>query len=103
MCRDLIHDRRRFRGDVCIYDPLTALTEIFAGVSGQTARTTGPRLADLPVEERLKQHIIDGERLHLEESLELALHTTWSEFCRPCKITTETMGPMEGTIWKAWV
>ncbi len=76
VCRDLIHDRRRFRGDVCIYDPLTALTEIFAGVSGQAARTTGPRLADLPVEERLKQHIIDGERLHLEESLELALHTT---------------------------
>ncbi|KKZ11390.1 MAG: methionine synthase [Candidatus Synechococcus spongiarum SP3] len=73
VCRDLIHDRRRFAGDVCIYDPLTALTEMFAGVSGQAARTTGPSLADLPVEERLKQHIIDGERLNLEESLELAL------------------------------
>lgn len=75
-CRDLIHDRRRFRGDVCSYDPLTVLTEMFAGVSGQAARTTGPRLADLPVEERLKQHIIDGERLNLEESLELALQKT---------------------------
>ncbi|OOV33928.1 methionine synthase [Candidatus Synechococcus spongiarum] len=75
ICRDLIHDQRRFAGDVCTYDPLTALTEIFAGMSGQTARTTGPTLADLPVEERLKQHIIDGERLNLEESLELALQT----------------------------
>ncbi|MXY63566.1 MAG: methionine synthase, partial [Synechococcus sp. SB0665_bin_28] len=76
VCRDLIHDRRRFSGDVCIYDPLTALTEMFAGVSGQAARVTGPSLADLPVEERLKQHIIDGERLNLEDSLELALQTT---------------------------
>lgn len=76
VCRDLIHDRRRFSGDVCTYDPLTALTEMFAGVSGQAARATGPGLADLPVEERLKQHIIDGERLNLEDSLELALQTT---------------------------
>ncbi|MXZ83986.1 MAG: methionine synthase [Synechococcus sp. SB0666_bin_14] len=76
ICRDLIHDRRRFAGDVCTYDPLTALTEMFAGVSGQAARTTGPSLADLPVEERLKRHIIDGERLNLEESLKLALQQT---------------------------
>ena len=76
VCRDLIHDRRRFAGDVCTYDPLTALTEMFAGVSGQAARTTGPSLADLPVEERLKRHIVDGERLNLEESLELALQRT---------------------------
>ena len=73
VCRDLIHDRRHFAGDVCTYDPLTALTEMFAGVSGQATGTTGPSLADLPVKERLKQHIIDGERLNLEESLELAL------------------------------
>ena len=76
VCRDLIHDRRRFSGDVCIYDPLTALTEMFAGVSGPAARTTGSRLEDLPLEERLKQHIIDGERLNLEESLALALQQT---------------------------
>ena len=76
VCRDLIHDRRRFTGDICTYDPLTALTEMFAGVSSQAARTTGPKLEDLPVAERLKQHIIDGERLNLEESLELALQQT---------------------------
>ena len=76
VCRDLIHDRRRFDGEVCTYDPLTALTEMFAGVSGQAARAAGPRLEDLPVEERLKQHIIDGERLNLEDSLALALENT---------------------------
>ena len=26
-----------------------------------------------------------------------------SEFFRPCKLMTETMGPMEGTTRKAWV
>ena len=31
VCRDLIYDNRRFEGDICTYDPLTKLTEIFAG------------------------------------------------------------------------
>ncbi|MFM7674263.1 MAG: homocysteine S-methyltransferase family protein, partial [Synechococcus sp.] len=84
VCRDLIHDRRRFEGipegtrateaaatgAVCIYDPLTELTKLFEGVSAREARASGPSLADLPVEERLKQHIIDGERMGLEASLQ---------------------------------
>ena len=69
VCRDLINDSRRFDGDVCIYDPLTVLTTLFEGVSTKEARSSGPSLADLPVEERLKQHIIDGERIGLEEAL----------------------------------
>ena len=69
VCRDLIFDRRRFEGDVCTYDPLTKLTTLFEGVSAKEARQSGPSLADLPVEERLKQHIIDGERIGLEEAL----------------------------------
>ena len=32
-------------------------------------------MADLPIEERLKQHIIDGERIGLEPSLDEALQT----------------------------
>ncbi|MBF2072908.1 MAG: methionine synthase [Synechococcales cyanobacterium C42_A2020_086] len=73
VCRDLIYDRRRFDNDgICIYDPLTRLTELFAGVSAKDART-GNSLADLPIEERLKQHIIDGERIGLEDALRLAL------------------------------
>ena len=73
ICRDLIYDRRRFDGPVCIYDPLTELTKLFEGVSAKQARESGPSLADLPVEERLKQHIIDGERIGLEVALQEAL------------------------------
>jgi 5-methyltetrahydrofolate--homocysteine methyltransferase len=75
VCRDLIHDRRRFENGICTYDPLTSLTTLFAGVSAKDARASGPSLADLPVEERLKQHIIDGERIGLEASLAEALTT----------------------------
>ncbi|MFZ0407658.1 MAG: homocysteine S-methyltransferase family protein, partial [Cyanobium sp.] len=77
VCRDLIYDRRRFEseaaGAICTYDPLTELTTLFEGVSAREARASGPSLADLPVEERLKQHIIDGERIGLESSLQEAL------------------------------
>ncbi|EDY38775.1 methionine synthase [Cyanobium sp. PCC 7001] len=79
ICRDLIYDRRRFEseqpGAICTYDPLTALTTLFEGVSAKEARASGPSLADLPVEERLKQHIIDGERIGLETALDEALQT----------------------------
>ena len=75
VCRDLIHDNRRFDNGVCIYDPLTELTKLFEGVSAKEARASGPQLSDLPIEERLKQHIIDGERIGLEEALKLALET----------------------------
>ena len=75
VCRDLIHDRRRFENGVCIYDPLTELTTLFEGVSTKEARASGPSLADLPIEERLKQHIIDGERIGLEDALKIALES----------------------------
>ena len=75
ICRDLINDRRRFEDGVCVYDPLTVLTTLFEGVSTKDARASGPSLSDLPVEERLKQHIIDGERIGLEEALNLGLES----------------------------
>jgi 5-methyltetrahydrofolate--homocysteine methyltransferase len=71
VCLDLIYDRRKFEGEVCIYDPLTKLTEIFAG---KTTKKDSSNIANLPIEERLKQHIIDGERLGLENSLAAALN-----------------------------
>ncbi|MBW0174278.1 MAG: methionine synthase [Vulcanococcus sp.] len=73
VCRDLINDNRRFDNGVCIYDPLTELTKLFEGVSAKEARASGPQLSDLPIEERLKQHIIDGERIGLEDALKIAL------------------------------
>ena len=72
VCRQLIYDNRQFEGNVCIYDPLTELTKLFEGVSAKEARSHGS-MADLPVEERLKQHIIDGERIGLEDALAIAL------------------------------
>lgn len=89
VCRDLIHDRRRFEGveasvrateaaatgAICSYDPLTALTTLFEGVSAKEARASGPSLAELPIEERLRQHIIDGERIGLEAALDQAMRS----------------------------
>jgi 5-methyltetrahydrofolate--homocysteine methyltransferase len=75
VCHQLIYDQRRFEGDVCVYDPLTELTKLFEGVSAKEARASKDLLADLPVEERLKRHIIDGERIGLEDSLTQALET----------------------------
>jgi 5-methyltetrahydrofolate--homocysteine methyltransferase len=72
VCLDLIYDRRRFEGDICVYDPLTKLTELFAG---KTTKRDKSGDANLPIEERLKQHIIDGERIGLEEALAKALET----------------------------
>jgi 5-methyltetrahydrofolate--homocysteine methyltransferase len=70
VCRKLIDDERGFDGDICTYDPLTALTQLFEGKTTQRDRSGD---INLPVEERLKRHIIDGERIGLEEQLAKAL------------------------------
>jgi len=70
VCRQLIFDERKFDGDICIYDPLTELTTLFEGATTKRDRTEDE---SLPVEERLKRHIIDGERIGLEEQLTKAL------------------------------
>ena len=68
--RDLIYDRRKFEGDVCTYDPLVEFTKLF---EGKTAQSIKPDISNLPVEEKLKRHIIDGEKIGLEDSLKTAL------------------------------
>ncbi|RUR79157.1 methionine synthase [Chlorogloeopsis fritschii PCC 9212] len=70
VCRQLIYDQRKFEGDVCVYDPLGELTTMFEGVT--TKRDKGVD-ENLPIEEMLKRHIIDGERIGLEKHLEKAL------------------------------
>ncbi|HEX6187047.1 MAG TPA: methionine synthase, partial [Pyrinomonadaceae bacterium] len=67
---DLIYDRREFNGDVCTYDPLTEFTKLFEGV---TTKSKKKEARGETVEERLKYHIIDGEKLGLEDNLKLAL------------------------------
>ncbi len=72
VCRKLIYDQREFQGEICTYDPLAELTKLFEGKSAKDARQRSP-IADLPLEERLKRHIIDGERIGLNDALAIAL------------------------------
>jgi len=67
---DLIYDRREFDGEVCTYDPLTEFTKLFEGV---TTKSKKKESRGETVEEKLKFHIIDGEKLGLEDNLKLAL------------------------------
>ncbi|WP_008311606.1 methionine synthase [Leptolyngbya sp. PCC 6406] len=72
VCRDLIYDRRQYDGDIVSYDPLTKLTTLFEGKSFKKKIAIAK---DLPIEEQLKQHIIDGERIGLDDALATALQT----------------------------
>src|SRR5499427_9239946 len=67
---DLIYDRREFRGDVCTYDPLGEFTKLFEGVK---AKASTRKSKGATVEERLQNHIIDGEKIGLEDELRAAL------------------------------
>ncbi|MDJ0532806.1 MAG: methionine synthase [Xenococcaceae cyanobacterium MO_207.B15] len=70
ICRDLIYDNRQFDGDVCTYDPLGELTTLFAGKKAKKSEAIDQ---NLPINERLKRHIIDGERIGLEDALTEAM------------------------------
>ncbi|MEU2688088.1 methionine synthase [Streptomyces hygroscopicus] len=66
---DLIYDRRS-EG----YDPLQKLMRLFEGATATSLKAgKAEELAALPLEERLKRRIIDGERNGLEADLDEAL------------------------------
>jgi 5-methyltetrahydrofolate--homocysteine methyltransferase len=66
---DLVYDRRR-EG----YDPLARLLELFEGVDAAGLKASrAAELAGLPLWDRLKRRIIDGERVGLEADLDAAL------------------------------
>jgi len=66
---DLVYDRR-----TADYDPLSRLLELFEGVDAAAVKATrAQELAGLPLWERLKRRIIDGERAGLEADLDEAL------------------------------
>ncbi|WP_335938565.1 methionine synthase [Streptomyces sp. PTD5-9] len=68
---DLVYDRRA-EG----YDPLQKLMELFEGVSTKSMKAgKAEELAALPLDERLKRRIIDGEKNGLEADLDKALLT----------------------------
>lgn len=66
---DLVYDRRR-EG----YDPLQRFLELFEGVDTKSVKAgRAEELAALPLEERLRRRIIDGEKNGLEADLDEAL------------------------------
>src|SRR3984957_5491675 len=66
---DLVYDRRRPG-----YDPLARMLDLFEGVDAVSAKASrAAELAALPLEERLKRRIIDGERKGLDDDLAAAL------------------------------
>jgi 5-methyltetrahydrofolate--homocysteine methyltransferase len=66
---DLIYDRRR-EG----YDPLQRLMQLFEGATAKSLKASkAQELAALPLNERLKRRIIDGEKNGLEADLDEAL------------------------------
>ena len=68
---DMVYDRRR-EG----YDPLQRFMELFEGVSAKELRASrAQELAALPLWERLKRRIIDGEPNGLEADLDEALQS----------------------------
>src|SRR5206468_10003276 len=66
VAQDLVYDRRRDG-----YDPLQEFLALFEGVEFQ--RAAKEDLSHLPLDERLKRRIIDGEREGLEADLDEAM------------------------------
>ncbi len=73
ICMDLIYDKRIFENKVCTYDPLTTLTSYFDDSKILLNKSSNNDDIKLPIEEKLKNHIIDGEKTNLHSNLDLAL------------------------------
>ncbi|MBO8219116.1 methionine synthase [Prochlorococcus marinus] len=73
LCLDLIYDKREFEDDICTYDPLVELTKAFQDLSIQDFKKASSENKNLTLEESLKNHIIDGEKIGLEDQLNKAL------------------------------
>jgi 5-methyltetrahydrofolate--homocysteine methyltransferase len=73
VCLDLIYDRR---DQAAGYDPLAELLQLFEGVS--SAGEAKEDRSGWPVERRLEQRIVDGDRDGLEADLDEALGQDWA-------------------------
>ncbi|HEX6395063.1 MAG TPA: methionine synthase [Acidimicrobiales bacterium] len=73
VCLDLIYDRRDKAGG---YDPLAELLSLFEGVSSTDVAREDR--SGWPVERRLEQRIVDGDRDGLEADLDSALTDGWT-------------------------
>ncbi len=73
LCLDLIYDKRIFENEICIYDPLVELTKAFQDITISDFKKASTSSKNLTLEEKLKNHIVDGEKIGLEEQLNNAL------------------------------
>ncbi|HET6965869.1 MAG TPA: methionine synthase [Acidimicrobiales bacterium] len=73
VCQDLIYDRR---DRATSYDPLAELLKLFEGVSSSDLHKEDR--SGWPVERRLEQRIVDGDRDGLEADLDQALGEDWA-------------------------
>jgi 5-methyltetrahydrofolate--homocysteine methyltransferase len=75
LSRQLIFDERRFEGEgdnrKCIFDPLTELMSYYAGQKGEASKKHA--IKGDTAEERLKNRIIEGDKVGLQKDLEDAL------------------------------
>ena len=75
LCRQLIFDERKFEGEgdnrKCIFDPLTELMSYYAGQKQEVSKKQGVK-GDT-AEERLKNRIIEGDKVGLQRDLDDAL------------------------------
>ncbi len=73
LCLDLIYDNRIFENSICTYDPLVELTKLFQNLSANDINSVSNNYDNLSTEEKLKNHIIDGEKIGLEDLLKKGL------------------------------
>ena len=73
LCLDLIYDKRKFKNNICIYDPLVELTKEFQDLTIKDINKINQNNENLSLEEKLKNHIIDGEKIGLEKLLNRSL------------------------------
>jgi len=75
LCRQLIFDERRFEGEgesrKCVFDPLTELMSYYAGQKQEALKKRGVK-GDTG-EERLRNRIVEGEKVGLQQDLDDAL------------------------------
>src|SRR5215213_2101490 len=71
VCLDLIYDRRRPD-----YDPLTTLLDVFADV--QSVKAVKEDRSGWPVDRRLRERIVDGDRDGLTVDLDEAMGAGWA-------------------------
>ena len=73
ICLDLIYDNRIYEDKICVYDPLVELTKVFEDLSIKDLNKIRENKDNLSLEEKLKNHIIDGEKIGLEKLLNKSL------------------------------